>query len=148
MFGYIKGRYGSPSRAWAHEQADNWYGQGGMVQPGLSIVGERGPELMMTSGGRSQVFSNSQTMALINSIKGNVPQNPWKTDVTSGGSSSSSSGQSFNINFNPGSIVIQSDGTGSTGSVASKAGREVARQIVKHINTEAVHNAIRSGDKL
>lgn len=148
MFGYIKGRYGSPSRAWAHEQADNWYGQGGMVQPGLSIVGERGPELMMTSGGKSQVFSNAQTMALINSIKGNVPQNPWKTDVTSGGSSSSSSGQSFNINFNPGSIVIQSDGTGSTGSVASKAGREVARQIVKHINTEAVHNAIRSGDKL
>lgn len=148
MFSYIKGRYGSPAGAWAHEQADNWYGQGGMVQPGLSIVGERGPELMMTSGGRSQVFSNSQTMALINSIKGNVPQNPWKTDVTSGGSSSSSSGQSFNINFNPGSIVIQSDGTGSTGSVASKAGREVARQIVKHINTEAVHNAIRSGDKL
>lgn len=22
---YIKGRYGSPSAAWAHEQADNWY---------------------------------------------------------------------------------------------------------------------------
>lgn len=23
--GYIKGRYGSPSAAWAHEQANNWY---------------------------------------------------------------------------------------------------------------------------
>jgi hypothetical protein len=22
---YIKGRYGSPSKAWAHEQANGWY---------------------------------------------------------------------------------------------------------------------------
>jgi cell wall-associated NlpC family hydrolase len=144
--GYIKNRYGSPAGAWAHEQAYNWYGQGGMVQPGLSIVGDRGPELMMTSGGRSQIFSNSQTMALINSIKGNVPQNPWKTDVTSGSSSSGSYQQKpVTINFNQGSIVIHSN---NSEPVASKAGREVARQVVNHLSSEAVSQAIRNGEKL
>ena len=29
--GYIKGRYGSPAGAWAHEQRYNWYDQGGIV---------------------------------------------------------------------------------------------------------------------
>jgi hypothetical protein len=28
---YIKGRYGSPSAAWAHEMAQNWYATGGLV---------------------------------------------------------------------------------------------------------------------
>jgi hypothetical protein len=28
---YIKGRYGSPSAAWAHEQSHNWYSHGGRV---------------------------------------------------------------------------------------------------------------------
>jgi TP901 family phage tail tape measure protein len=28
---YIRGRYGSPAAAWAHEQANNWYGKGGLV---------------------------------------------------------------------------------------------------------------------
>ncbi len=46
--GYIKGRYGSPAAAEAHERAFNWYGkglQGGIfTQPTLIGVGERGPE--------------------------------------------------------------------------------------------------------
>jgi cell wall-associated NlpC family hydrolase len=147
MLEYIKSRYGSPTGAWAHEQQYHWYGEGGMVQPGMSIVGERGPELMMTSGGRTQVFSNSQTMALINQIKGNVPQNPWKSDLSSGGSSTAntSQGTTLQVNFNAGSITIQSN---SGGSVASNAGREVARQVVSHLNSEAVSQAIRNGNKL
>lgn len=28
---YIRGRYGSPAGAWAHEQANNWYSRGGSV---------------------------------------------------------------------------------------------------------------------
>jgi tape measure domain-containing protein len=31
--GYIKGRYGSPSGAWAHSQRTGWYDQGGRVKP-------------------------------------------------------------------------------------------------------------------
>lgn len=35
---YIKGRYGSPIAAWAHEVANNWYDIGGMVPRGTSIM--------------------------------------------------------------------------------------------------------------
>ena len=112
----------------------------------MSIVGERGPEIAMNSGGKTHIFSNAQSQYLINSLKGNVPQNPWKTDITSGSSHGSSHSRTINIDFKPGSIVIHSQG--SHDSVASKAGREVARQIVKHINHEAVSQAIRNGEKL
>ena len=32
MANYIKGRYGSPAAAWAHELADKWYGLGGLLR--------------------------------------------------------------------------------------------------------------------
>lgn len=35
---YIRGRYGSPSGAWAHEVAYNWYDQGGLLMPGLTLA--------------------------------------------------------------------------------------------------------------
>jgi hypothetical protein len=45
---YIKGRYGTPANAWAHELAFGWYGKGlsgGIFSsPTLIGVGERGPE--------------------------------------------------------------------------------------------------------
>lgn len=150
MLEYIKGKYGNPSKAMAqyydHPGGVGWYGAGGQ----MSIVGDRGPELMMqTPGGGTQVFSNAQTMALINRIKGNPAQSPWKTDITSGGNGNSgggSSGHAVNINFNQGSVVIHS--SGSNDSIASKAGREITRQIVRHIDHEAIHQAIRNGEKM
>jgi hypothetical protein len=149
MLEYIKGKYGSPSKAWAqyydHPGGVGWYGAGGQ----MSIVGERGPELMMsTPGGGTQVFSNAQTMALINQIKGNPAQSPWKTDITSGSGSSKGGhgGAQVNININQGAVVIHA--SGSNESIASKAGREMTRQIIKHIDHEAVHQAIRNGEKL
>lgn len=39
--GYIKGRYGSPSGAWAHEQSFNWYGKGGAIREPVLGVGLR-----------------------------------------------------------------------------------------------------------
>ena len=39
---YIKGRYGSPSAAWAHEVANNWYAEGGLI-PGYASGGVAGP---------------------------------------------------------------------------------------------------------
>jgi len=62
---YIKGRYGSPTMAWAHEMANNWYRIGSnYTRPGLSIVGERGPELIHTSAG-SQVMTARETAAVL-----------------------------------------------------------------------------------
>ena len=60
MISYIQGRYGTPEAAWAHEQADNWYGAGGMItEPIIGFgasgksygFGERGPELVSPGGG-------------------------------------------------------------------------------------------------
>lgn len=138
-------RYGNPAGAWANEQKLGWYSAGGTTLPGMAIVGERGPELMMQGGG-AQVFSNAQTMQLINAIRGSSPaQSPWKTDITSGSTSSSSSSP-VSINFSQGSIVIQS--SGSSPQPVTSSGREVARQIIKHLNSEAVHQAIRKGEKM
>lgn len=150
MLEYIHGRYGSPVKAWNqyydHPGGIGWYGAGGTLKPGMSIVGERGPELAINSGGQTQIFSNAQTNYLLNAIKGNVSQSPWKSDITQG-SSHSSRGGGINIHFNQGSIVLNHSGS-SHESIASKAGREVARQIVHHINHDAVHQAIRNGEKL
>lgn len=141
MLGYIKQTYGTPASAWAHEQSVHWYGAGGTTKPGWNIVGEKGPELKFESGG-NQVFSNDQTMKLLSAIRGSSPMaSPWRE--VSGSSRQSSS--SMNINFSQGAIVIQ--GTGNSKTDASNAGREVARQIIRHVNEEAVHTAIRCGDK-
>jgi len=35
---YIKGRYGSPAGAWAHEMRFGWYDRGGWLPPGLSLA--------------------------------------------------------------------------------------------------------------
>jgi hypothetical protein len=50
---YIRQRYGSPANAWAHEMAFNWYDQGGMLPPGLSLAmnGTGQPEPVGASGG-------------------------------------------------------------------------------------------------
>ncbi len=52
--GYIAGRYGSPSGAWAHEQKYGWYARGSQgAAPGWAWVGEEGPELVRMHGGET-----------------------------------------------------------------------------------------------
>jgi hypothetical protein len=50
---YIKGRYGSPAGAEAHERAFNWYDRGGWLMPGVSMaVNATGsPELVTPNSG-------------------------------------------------------------------------------------------------
>lgn len=47
---YIAGRYGSPAAAWAHEQANNWYDDGGQLRPGHGTYsnGTGKPEYVLT----------------------------------------------------------------------------------------------------
>jgi hypothetical protein len=53
MIGYIRGRYGDPAGAAAHERAFNWYDQGGLLMPGLTLAmnGTGQPEHVMTGEG-------------------------------------------------------------------------------------------------
>lgn len=45
---YIRGRYGSPAGAWAHETQFGWYGKGGIFnRPTIIGVGEAGPEAVV-----------------------------------------------------------------------------------------------------
>jgi hypothetical protein len=50
--GYIKGRYGSPASAEAHEHAYNWYDRGGWLKPGLTLAynGTGRPEMVIPPG--------------------------------------------------------------------------------------------------
>jgi hypothetical protein len=50
---YISARYGSPANAWAHEVGFNWYDNGGMLMPGLTMAlnTTNKPEMVIPAGG-------------------------------------------------------------------------------------------------
>lgn len=56
---YIRGRYGSPLAAMAHEQRFNWYDKGGWLPTGLSLAmnATGKPERVVPPGGDSAVFN-------------------------------------------------------------------------------------------
>ncbi len=71
MMNYVKDSYGDPSKAWLFHQKNNWYASGtSSARPGLAMVGERGPELMMMGGGE-KILSAHQTSQAV--------QAPWTT---------------------------------------------------------------------
>jgi hypothetical protein len=61
--GYIRGRYGSPAGAWAHEVSAGWYDAGGWAPPGASL-------LLNGTGAPEPVFSGSQWNSLERAIGG------------------------------------------------------------------------------
>ena len=75
MINYIKGRYGDPEAALAHENAYHWYGSGGMINEpviGFGVnsgqgygFGERGPELVSPGGGMTLAGIASRLERLI-----------------------------------------------------------------------------------
>jgi hypothetical protein len=154
MFGYIKDRYHSPSGAWQHEKTAGWYGSGGKTKNGISIVGDRGPEIMMDGGGNT-VLSNAQSMALLKATTNQPAQGPWQNmanQSTAGGQminpltigrGGSAQGQ-ININFGANAVVVK---VGSTADV-SASGRQIVKEIVNHLHDEDVYNAIANGEKL
>lgn len=150
MFGYIKGRYGSPSGAWRHEQAMNWYGDGGPTGGGIEIVGDRGPEIRLTGTG-SNILDNAQSMALMKAVSTKPTQSPWKnimnSDVPGGRMIDPLRPMHSNIvlNFRPGSIVLQAPK--NSGSDSSASGRHMAAQFVKALANEDLYEAIAGGDK-
>jgi hypothetical protein len=83
---YIKGRYGSPAGAWAHERAYNWYGGGGMIrEPVMGIgmrsgrgygLGERGSELVTPAGALERRLDMIASLLgdLIGAVDDNAPR--------------------------------------------------------------------------
>ncbi|SCK37166.1 SLT domain-containing protein [Streptomyces sp. WMMB 714] len=64
---YARSRYGS---GWAARMArPGGYQRGGIMAPGLSIVGEAGPELVASSGG-DRVFNAQDTQRMLNAAAG------------------------------------------------------------------------------
>ena len=66
MFQYIKGRYGTPANAWAHEVSAGWYDKGGWLPPGLTLA-------LNTTGRHEQVISGRSGGAQTVNITVNVP---------------------------------------------------------------------------
>ncbi|WP_030777366.1 hypothetical protein [Streptomyces sp. NRRL S-920] len=76
--GYIKSRYGNPSKANSFQKSNNWYGLGTPgARSGPAIVGEHGPELVGFRGGE-RVESNAALRDLVGNggtttVEVNVP---------------------------------------------------------------------------
>jgi hypothetical protein len=83
---YIKGRYGTPAGAWAHERAYNWYGGGGMIrEPVMGVgmrsgrgygLGERGAELVTPAGALERRLDMIASLLgdLIGAVDDNAPR--------------------------------------------------------------------------
>lgn len=89
---YIKGRYGNPSSAWAHEEAKNWY-SGGISE----VVGDQMAKL---HDGEMVLTANQAAAARRSAVAG----------INTGNSGSAT------INFQPGAITIQMASATSSGA--------------------------------
>lgn len=133
---------------------------GGVADAGDTFMaGERGPELIQVSGKKpANVYSSDQTQKLLKSAVGS-PEGPWSSGQTNGygyssanpifqgsigGRATSGSGNTVNLNFTSGSVVVNM--SSSSGSLPTGASaRSAAKQIVQEIAKIDVYNAIKSG---
>jgi len=148
MLNYVAGRYKTPSGAKAFHLAHNWYSGGGDPKAGSwGVVGDRGPELV-NFGKDAQVRSNADTMHLLKGQHALPAQNPWRIpgerDIVH--DKFSSRGMNIHLNFGASAIVVNVDHGGEFD--ASKSGRMIADQIVRHLSSEDVLKSIGTGRKL
>jgi len=122
-----------------------WYASGTKSsKAGAAIVGERGPELLNLPAGST--IADAKTTAMIQAQKGTSqrfqpPPTPSQA-VNSGG------GQTFNLEFKAGSIVIGGNGTGGGTSKtdASHSAREFITELEKQLKSEDMYAAIAQGN--
>lgn len=154
---YIPKQYGTPNQAWAFHQSHGWYGSGGIQSgPGVSIVGDRGPELMFSGGGSNMIMNNAQTMQLLKSIS-QPQQTPWKNlsqsqaggnVITPGqpGGGIGSHGICVNVNFAQNSISVKMNNTSGSTDMQS-VGKAIAQQTVAQLEREIMLSTIAQGAK-
>jgi hypothetical protein len=118
---YIKGKYGSPAAAEAHEKAYNWYGTGtDSALAGTALVGDRGPELVRLSGGQ-QIHNAKQTADILRGTSAQPAQGPWSTSTAhqlvlanQPQNQATRPGKcEVNLNLPQGAIVIHTSGSAS-----------------------------------
>jgi len=152
MLEYIHDRYTDPIRAWAqyyqHPGGVGWYSGGTRnARPGLAIVGERGPEAIVLSGGQ-QILDAKETSAAKR-----VAQMPWeaKTIPVHGDNHPAGNRGQVVLNFGPGSIIIGGAGDGGPGSGSvfstANAAREIVAGVRKLLEKEDLYDAIAAGKK-
>ena len=128
---YIASSYGNPAKAWSHEQSSGWYARGtNNANRGISIVGENGPEAVVTRGGE-QVLTAGQTAGLLAQIQ----SGQGRTLVNNGGPL---------VNLNLASGAIQVSGVGAGSDVSSSA-REIASQIGTYLAQEDIIQKLAAG---
>lgn len=125
MMEYIKNRYHDPEHAWAqyydHPGGVGYYRHGtANAAKGPAIVGENGPEAMWMKGGE-HIATAGETASM---MKGGMP--------------------ALNISFEKGSIVVNTSGSASD---VSKAGRQVADELLSNLSAEKIYESIGLGQK-
>jgi len=65
---YIRGRYGTPANAWAHELAFGWYDKGGYLPPGLSLA--------LNTTGRREPVGGGTVVNYHVTVHAGIAQNP------------------------------------------------------------------------
>jgi cell wall-associated NlpC family hydrolase/intein/homing endonuclease len=151
MMEYIKERYGSPEKAWGqyyqHKGGVGWYGTGGKTGQ-VSVVGDRGPEIMIGGSG-NQILDANQTAAILKAASAQPAQSPHsvlsETQMMNG-ATQGSSGQ-VNLNFGQGSVVINMNGANGSATDTSKSGRAIAQSFTQWLQKEDVYDAISKGNK-
>ena len=118
------------------------------MNTGVSVVGERGPELMFGGTG-AKLLDNAQSMRLLKAISAQPQQAPWSAlnELTATQQSTGqqvATGATVNLHFHDGAIAIRVDGSTHT---ASSSGRMIAKHIVKNLEDERLYTAISRGNK-
>lgn len=125
---YIKGRYGTPTRAWAHSQATGWYDTGAWQVPDDQVAVVHKDEMILPK-------QQAQTIrdALIKENLGGA--------VTGNSASSISQNQgTVQLNFQPGAIVLKFGK-----DVSPEAGKGAARGFIKELENHQLFQKIASG---
>lgn len=122
--GYIAGRYGSPTKAWAHSQSTGWYADGAWQVPDDQVAVVHKNEMIMPA-------KQAQTIrdALIKENVGNGSSPQERASSTTGGNVA--------LNFSAGSVVL------SFGSdVSREAGSAAAKGFLKELERKDLYKNI------
>lgn len=123
-------------------------GTGGMAA-GLAVVGERGPEVVASTGGQ-KIYNAKQAQDLLTGKAAQPSQMPWKVSTEAQvlmGTNSPGAGGSVcvNLTFPAGAIVIHASGSSTTD--VSNAIEQSMSKVMTNIENSATLRAIASGVK-